>query len=175
MSLFSSFALCFGSLLALMALIAAWLFRTAAAPLWARVAVPSLAVSLSCYAPLSVSHMMGYPVSVSFSNLPEAAELVAFVPRDEEKRVDLWLIDGSNPGTADAPRAYETAMTASMKKALRQAQGELARGRPAMLKKRASAAAGSRPGGGASDPLGVGDDQQMYVLDPSALGLPPKE
>ena len=174
MSPFSSFAFSFGSLLALMALIAAWLFRTAAAPFWAKVAIPSLAVALGCHAPFAVSNMMGFPVPVGFDGLPDRAELVAFVPFDEEKRVDLWLRPRSSTGSdgGDEPRAYETAMTAPLKKTLRQAQEEIGHGRLAMLMKRGTDGKG-KPGG--QDALGLGDDQQMYVLDPSAMGPPPKE
>ncbi len=171
MSPFSSFALSFGSLLALMALIAAWLFRTAAAPFWAKVAIPSLAVALGCHAPFAVSNMMGFPVPVGFDGLPDRAELVAFVPFDEEKRVDLWLRPSAGAG-GEAPRAYETTLTAQMKQTLREAAEQIGHGRPAMLTKRLSDGNGKS---GSQDTLGLGDDQQMYVLDPNAMGLPPKE
>jgi hypothetical protein len=174
MSPFSSFALSFGSLLAIMALIAAWLFRTASAPLWAKVAIPSLAVALSCYTPFAISSMMGLPVPVGFDGLPDRAELVAFVPFDEEKRVDLWLRPRSSTGSeGDEPRAYETALTAQMKQTLREAVAETGRGRPAMLMKRGTDRKKGQPGG--QDALGLGDNQQMYVLDPSPMGLPPKD
>ena len=167
MSSFSSFALSLGSLLALMALIAAWLFRTAAAPLWAKVAIPSLAVALGCHAPFAVSNMMGFPVPVGFDRLPDRAELVAFVPVDGEKRVDLWL----RPSAGAEPRAYETTLTARMKQTLREAAEQIGHGRPAMLTKRRSEGNGNS----GSQDRGLGDDQQMYVLDPNAMGLPPKE
>ncbi len=164
---FASFALSFGVLLALMALIAAWLFRTASAPFWAKVAIPSLAVALGCYAPFAVSGMMGFPIPVRFTELPDHAELVAFVPRNDEKRVDLWLRNG------EAPRAYETALTEQMKKTLREAAEQIGRGRPAMLTKRGTDGKGKS---GGQDTLGVGNDDSRYVLDPNATNvLPPKE
>jgi hypothetical protein len=163
---FASFTVSFGSLLALMTLIAAWLFRTASAPLWAKVAVPSLAVALGCYAPFAVSGMMGFPVPVGFDELPDHAELVAFAPRDAEKRVDLWL------RTSQAPRAYEAALTEQMKKTLHQAAEEIGHGRPAVLTKLGKA---SRNKSGGQDVLRVGGDEGMYVLNANSTGLPPKE
>jgi hypothetical protein len=166
---FTSFALSFGALLALMALVAAWLFRTTSAPLWTKVALPSLAVALGCYAPFAVSGMMGFPVSATFEDLPDRAELIAFVPHDAEKRVDLWL------KVADAPRAYETQLDANLKQALREAEKAMARGAPATLTKRPSTSApGTRTR--SRDGLGIGDDSEMYVLDPRGMStLPPKE
>ena len=167
MSLFSSFALSFGALLALQTLIAAWLFRTAAAPFWAKTAIPSLIVALGCYAPFAVASMMGYPVPASMAELPDHAELVAFVPHDNSKLVDLWL------KTSDVPRAYETQLDPSMKKALEQAREAKERGQIAMLAKRAR---GDIRKAGAGDPLGLGDNQTIYVLDQSSLSqLPSKE
>jgi hypothetical protein len=173
MSPFSSFALSFGSLLALMALIAAWLFRTASAPLWAKVAIPSVAVALSCYAPFAISRMMGFPVPVGFDGLPDRAELVAFVPHDEEKRVDLWLRPSTGSGD-EAPRAYETVLDAKLKETLREAERAMGHDGRAVLTKRG--AKDGKGGLGAQDRLGIGDDEQMYVLDPSAVSaLPSKE
>jgi hypothetical protein len=167
-TLFSSFALSFGSLLVLQAVIAAWLFRTASAPLWAKIAVPSLVVALGCYAPFAVASMMGFPVFASMAELPDHAELIAFVPLDGDKRVDLWLRSG------DAPRAYETVLDPSMRKVLQEAREKMEHGQAAMLAKTKRAAKGAKPG--ASDPLGIGDDPTIYELDPSAMsGLPPKE
>ena len=167
MTSFIAFVCSFGALLALMALIAAWLFRSAGAPLWQKLAVPSLIVALACAAPFAVSRMMGFPVDVAFRDLPDRAELVAFVPRDGDKRVDLWL------KVNDAPRAFETVLDARLKKTLREAQQAMGRGAKALLKKE-----GAKDGGeSAGDRLGVGEDQTaLYVLDPSALSaLPPKE
>ena len=102
MTLYLDFVVSFGAMLALMAVIAAWLFRSAAAPLWAKLLVPSLAVSLACYAPFAVSAMMGFPVFMRMDALPDRAELVAFIAHDGDGRVDLWL------RTDASPRAYET-------------------------------------------------------------------
>ena len=78
-----------------MGVIAAWLFRTAAEPLSAKIILPALAVSLGCA--LAVSKMMGFPVTASMAELPDSAELVAFGAHDQDKVVDLWLRDGDTP------------------------------------------------------------------------------
>ena len=97
MSHYLHFVIAFGALLALMCVIAAWLFRTASAPLSAKIILPSLAVLLGCYAPFAVSEMMGFPVAASMAELPDRAELVAFVAHDQDEVVDLWLRDGDLP------------------------------------------------------------------------------
>jgi hypothetical protein len=174
---FAAFALSFGGVLALMALIAAWLFRTASAPLWVKVAIPALMVALTCYMPWAVNDMLGYPVDVRVDQLPERAELVAFVPRDDEKRVDLWLVTDAPPSFGNSggpgPRAYETILTSDLKKTLREAQQAIGRGGRAVLMKRG---ADSKIKAAGQDALAIGDDQEMYVLDPGAISnLPPKE
>ena len=162
---FAALTLHFGALLAMGAVAVGWLFRTSAAPFWVRLALPAVLVALACYAPWSINRMLGYPVFVTMAGLPQQAELVAFVPREGEKRVDLWII------TDAAPRAYETALTSNLKKTLREAAEAIGRGQRAVLTKRAA----EKTKSGAGDRLGFGDDQQTYVLDPSAMGLPPKE
>ena len=168
MSLFNAFSLSFGSLLALQALIAGWLFRTASAPLWSKILIPALIVALGCYSPIAVNRMLGYPVSASMTDLPDNADLVAFVPHDGASLVDLWLIIPP----ADTPRAYETALDARMKQTLRAAQEAMERGGRASLTKTAQ----GHHKGSAGDPLAIGDDEPMYVLDPRAMSnLPAKE
>ncbi|HEY1941842.1 MAG TPA: hypothetical protein VGH40_06925 [Roseiarcus sp.] len=162
MSLYLHFVLSFGALLALMCVIAAWLFRTASAPLWAKIAVPVAALALACYAPVAAGAIMGFPVSADASALPDHAELVAFVAHDDEGQVDLWL------RTNDVPRAYETRLTKEMKKTLRQAQDAIAHGQRAVLEKRET-----KPRKGAGDPLGIGNDQGMYQLDRRAMSTLP--
>lgn len=163
MTFFSTFTLTFGAMLALIALMAAWLFRTASAPLAAKLVVPVLLVALACSAPFEVNSMMGLPITASVNALPEKAELVAFVSRDDDKVVDLWLRSGDTP-----PRSYETRLDARMKKTLREAQDEKEQGRPAFLSKRKQKV---------GDPSGLGDrDQTEYVLDDSVRSaLPPKD
>ena len=139
MSPYFHFVISFGALLALMCVIAAWLFRTASAPLWAKIAVPIAALALGCYAPVAVGAILGFPVSAGVSALPDHAELVAFVAHDDEGRVDLWL------RTDDIPRAYETRLTKEMKKTLRQAQDAISHGQRAVLAKRETSARKGAP------------------------------
>ncbi|HKN27743.1 MAG TPA: hypothetical protein VJY34_07605 [Roseiarcus sp.] len=116
--------------------------------------------------PLEVNPMMGLPVTASVQALPERAQLIAFLPHDEAKLVDLWLRSGEGP-----PRSHETRLDEPMKKMLREAQQEMDNGRPAMLAKRKSA--GQTVASSANSLL---DDQTEYVLDESVRSaLPPKE
>ena len=162
MSLYLHFVLSFGALLALMCVIAAWLFRTANAPLWAKIAVPLAALALACYAPIAAGAIMGFPFSADESALPDRAELVAFVAHDDKGQVDLWL------RADDVPRAYETRLTKEMKKTLRQAQDAMAHGQRAVLEKR-----GAKGRKSVGDLLGIGDDEGLYELDQSALSALP--
>ncbi len=161
----SHFALSFGAMLALMALIAAWLFRTAGASLWLKVILPSLMTALACSTPFAIGSMLGYPVGASFDALPDRAELVGFVARDDNGLVDLWL------RTGDVPRAYETKLDAKMKKALREARDAMAQGRRPLVAK-----AGKAKADRAGNPNGIGDDEDAWVVDPDALSrLPGKK
>jgi hypothetical protein len=164
---FSAFVLAYGALLAAIAVMASWLFRSSGAPLWAKIALPSLVVALACLAPLEVNPMMGLPVTASMKDLPDHAQLIAFLPHDESHLVDLWLRCGEDP-----PRSYETRLDERMKKTLREAQQAIEDGRPALLTKR-KAAAGSPSNGSLTN---LPDDRNEYVLDDSARSrLPPKE
>lgn len=164
MTFFSAFALEFGGLLALMALIAAWLFRQSAAPLWLRLVVPAIMVALACYAPWRISALLGYPAAASLADLPQKAQLVGFVPHDDTGLVDLWLRSG------DVPRAYEVKLDDQLKKTLRAAAERMARGGQVFLKMTPSAKTGRKT---AHDPNGLGDDSH-YVLE-EVQQLPPKE
>ena len=165
MTIFSQFAISLGASLALQAVIVGWIFRTTSAPTWHKLAVPALAVALACWTPYSASQMMGYPVSVSQVDLPAHAELLAFAPHDDDGTVDLWLRSGGE----SLARAYETKLTAGMKKTLREAREAMEHGARAVLTH-------GKPGRkGAADPNAIGDDDTNWSLDADALGaLPPK-
>jgi hypothetical protein len=81
---FNAFALSFGLLLAGLALIAAWIFRTAAAPMAAKLAVPALLVALGCLTPYEINSMLGMPRMSALAALPDRSELIAFVAHDED-------------------------------------------------------------------------------------------
>lgn len=162
---FSAFTLEFGVLLALMALIAAWLFRTSSAPLWMRLVIPAIMVALACYSPWRIAALLGYPASASLADLPQKAQLIAFVPHDDTGLVDLWLRSG------DVPRAYEVKLDDQLKKTLRAAAERMARGGQVILKKAPLGKGGRKT---AHDPNGLGDDDTNYVLE-DVQQLPAKD
>lgn len=167
MMFLNSFVLSCGAFLALSAVVTAWLFRISAAPLWQKLIIPTALVGLACYLPGTVNALLGFPVSVAFDQLPERAELVAFVAHDEVGVADLWLKE------TDTPRAYETTLDGKMKKVLREAQERQGRGERTMLTKR-----GGKSGkDGAAHPVmseDVTHTSSEYIVDPDVFNLPPK-
>jgi hypothetical protein len=168
MTFLSAFVLSFGAMLALTAIVAAWLFRTTPAPLWLKLILPAALVALACYAPGTVNAMLGLPVTASFDELPDRAELVAFVAHDEKGVADLWLRD------SEIPRAYEVALDPTMKKTLRETQERQAKGERVMLMKRGTGGhkSGARH---AVEAPSIVEDQSAYVIDDKAWRLPKKE
>jgi hypothetical protein len=160
---FSAFAASFGSMLLVAVLIASWLFRSSAAPLIAKIAVPALIVALACAAPYQVNAVLGFPTLVLPATLPAHAELIAFVSHEDDKRVDLWLRESDGP-----PRAYETTLNDKLKRTLREAQSMLDHGARVMLMR----------GFLGKNRTGIMEqrapDDPAYELDDSALSLPPK-
>ncbi len=149
-----------GIFLALMGLVAAWLFRTASAPIIVKLSVPTLIVIIACVTPRTVAALMGYPVWSEFSALPQKAELVAFVPNDTAHTAALWLRVGS-----DAPRAYEITLTDEMKKTLREAGERIAHGERVGVKK------GGHIHPGVTD---IETPEAPYVLSDDVFSLPKK-
>ncbi len=145
-------------------LIASWLFRSSAAPLVTKIAIPALIIVLACVTPYQVNPMLGFPTSTTRAKLPTRAELIAFVAQDKDDRVDLWLREGDAP-----PRAYETTLDDWLKQTLRQAESKLGCGERVMLVK-------TRPRtkrtGLAERPAA---DDSGYELDESVFSPPPKE
>jgi hypothetical protein len=161
---FSAFVASFGSMLLMTALIGAWIFRSAAAPLIAKLAIPALIVALACVTPYQVNTMLGFPVSAPPATLPAHAELIAFVAHDDDTRVDLWLRQGNG-----LPRAYEATLDNTLKRTLRQAQSRLGHGGRVMLVK-----ARLRTKRAGVDEQRVPDDAS-YELDDSFFSIPPKD
>ncbi len=164
MTFFSQFSFVMGALCALMVMIACVLFRTAAAPMWAKISVPIIMVSLALYAPYSVNRLLGFPITVSLSTLPQSFELVAFEPMDDNGTVDLWIMEGEHP------RSFEIALDGEMKKTLRAAkENGLNEGRHVLLSRDKRSlvqkVAGYRDG----------QDAPRYIVDPSvSTALPTK-
>lgn len=175
MSAFASFAVAIGSLFCGLVVIATWTFRTSAAPLWVKIALPVLLTGAAVYAPFAFRDQLGRPIPSTLAEMPERINLLAFKPVDSEKRVDLWIDEGG------ATRAYEIPLDKKTAAALRQAMSQLARGRPAFLSKSGRAASGRAKGsGGKHAAKGVtdiiGDDHPGYVLkDDLQPTLPPKD
>jgi hypothetical protein len=161
---FSAFAASFGCMLLMIALIGSWLFRSADAPLVAKIVVPILFVALACATPYQVNSMLGFPISAPPGTLPAHAELIAFAAVDDDMRVDLWLRQTNAP-----PRAYETRLDDTLKRTLRQARARLDHGGRAMLVKARME----------SKPTGINEqrapEESSYELDDSALSLPAKD
>jgi hypothetical protein len=130
MSYFLSFALTFGGVLALSAVVAAILIRSADVRLAWKMILPGAILGPGLYAPFAVDAMLGRPIATTFAALPERGELVAYVARDEARLVDLWLMDGG-----PVPRSYEIPLDARTRKTLRQASEQLARGAAVALRK----------------------------------------
>ena len=165
MTFFSAFSVSFGLLLVLMTAMASWTFRTANAPLIAKLVIPASIFTLACATPNAMNSLLGFPVTVAFAALPDRAALVAFVAHDRERVVDLWLRQGDS-----APRAYETPLDENMKKTLHDAELRLARGERVMLAKRS----GETGQPASRNRQSIADDGS-YELDVSAFNLPPKE
>jgi len=163
---FNAFALSFGLLLAGLVLIAAWIFRTATAPLAAKLALPALLVALGCLTPYEVNSMLGLPRMAALAALPDRAELIAFVAHDEDKRADLWLRVEDAP-----PRAYEIAIDEAMKKLLQDARDRKEHGGRVMLVKRAEHAAKETGRQGVTNQRSA---DPVYAIDDSAFVLPNK-
>lgn len=159
MTPFATFAIYGGLFLALMVVVASWLFRTSSASLAIKLTIPALIMVLACVTPEKVAALLGYPVSVPFSALPRQAELVAFVPNDSAHTADLWLRVGS-----DAPRAYEITLTDDMKKTLRDAGKKLAHGERVGVRK-------GKPHTGVTD---IETPEAPYTLSDDVFSLPKK-
>lgn len=166
MSCFNAFALSFGLLLIGLTLIAAWIFRTAAAPLAAKLALPALLIALGCITPYEINSILGMPKMSALAALPDRAELIAFVAQDNDKRADLWLSVRDAP-----PRAYEIDIDEAMKELLRDARNRKEHGDRVMLVKHAEHAA--KEMGHLSMTRQISLDP-AYTIDDSAFALPNK-
>jgi hypothetical protein len=162
----NAFALSFGLLLAGMALIAAWIFRTAAAPMAVKLVLPGILVALGCFTPYEINSMLGMPRVSALAALPDRSELIAFVSHDEDSRADLWLSVEDAP-----PRAYEIAIDETMKKLLRDARDRKEHGGRVMLVKRAEHVAQKAEHPGVAEQRSA---DPVYTIDDSAFALPSK-
>jgi hypothetical protein len=159
-----SVTLCLFYLLA--AVVASALLRTASTPFAVKVIVPSCLVALACVTYVTLPEMFGFPVETSFSALPPHVELIAYVPHDDEKKVDLWLVREGSP----QPRSYSVELTDDLKDTLRKAQKAKADGSRVMLTK--GKPGKKRPHEQYSD---IDGGESPYVLQENAFQLPSKD
>ena len=164
MTLFNSFVGTFGLLLLFTTGVSAWVYRSSTAPIGAKLIVPACLVLLAVLTPFRVLTLMGYPMPASMRDMPQRAELLAFLPYDDDKRVDLWLREGNAQ-----PRAYDIELTDAMKKTLRQAQSEQEQGNQVMLAKKGKV---GTPRQGYID---IDGGDAPYELSPDAFALPSKD
>ena len=159
------FILSFGAMLAAFAVAVGWLFRVAPVSIVWKLFMPAGLVSMALWTPFQVSALMGFPVPSAMSSMPDDAQLIAFVPHDKKKTVDLWLL-----GPFEQPRAYEVPLTDGLKKTLNQAKDALQQGAQVRLKKQGDSR-GDKPSGnyGAAIP-----EEQHYILK-DVRSLPAKD
>lgn len=154
-----------GLFVLLMGVVGANLFKTSSASLASKLVVPSLLTALACFLWYTIPNIFGYPIETTMAALPEKAELVAFVPYENEKSVDLWLRQGKSD-----PRAYRVPLDEELKSTLRKARQQLAQGMPTEVgKKRQNGR--KRP----HEYGGMDGGQAPYELLPNAFNLPQKE
>jgi hypothetical protein len=145
-------------------IVAAWLFRASSAPLRLKLALPSLMLVSALSASYQFTTLLGRPVVTTRAAMPDRIHLLAFKPVDNDTAVDLWIAEG------DATRAYETPLDGETARALRQARGALAAGRPVFLIKQRADAAHATPG--LTDLFSA--DRTGFRLEPFSSTLPPK-
>lgn len=161
----SSFTIYLGLFLIIAAAATGFVFRLTTLPLAIRLTVPAVLIALACWTPAQVYSLLGYPVVADYASLPQKAELLAFVPHenDEPKTVDLLLAE-----TGSKPRLYETALTEGMKKLLKSAAEQQEKGnRTEVVKKKTK-----------KKPIGYVDTdggEAPYELSDSAFHLPRKD
>ena len=148
-----------------MGVIASAVLLTSSARFTIKIVVPSLIVALACATLHYLPEALGYPVETTAAGLPQQAELIAFHPYDDEKRVDLWLTQEG----ATEPRAYSVELTDDLKKTLKEAKQKLAGGERAELVKR-KAGKGKYPPGY----IDIDGGSAPYELLPNAFNLPAK-
>ena len=168
MNYYSDFVVSFGIMLVLMAAATAWLFKTSAARLVWKLALPVALIALACHTPIAVNGLLGLPVDTSMEALPKQAQLVAFHPIDDEKRVDLWLISG------DIPRAYQIPLDAKTKQMLKDAKQGMKDGRPVYIRRKEKQRDG-KPGSAGSVTEWNRIEPSQYELVPDAALLPAKD
>ena len=140
------FPLSLAGVIAFVVLCAAWLTRTAQAPVWAKLCAWSLGVVSALYVPFAANAVAGRPVETTYGALPHCFDLAAFFAHDaeagtHEARVELWLVEDG------VPRAYSALIPAEAYGGLQDARAALGQASYVHLCREA-AKEGSSHGGG---------------------------
>jgi hypothetical protein len=158
----SQFGLTIGCMLFLMAVVAAWLFRTSSAPLLMKISASLVLGGLAVYSPFASNSIAGLPVMTSLGGMPSCFELVGILARDDEGKVDLWAIYKGG-----VPRSYEVDLTKGLKRGLRDIADSLAQNGTVHV-----CSKGQGDGGVADNPYGVVNESSAeggIFIDPSFL------
>ena len=165
MSDFTWFFICVGIGLSLFGLATGFVLRATTAPLWAKLTIPTLIVSMAGVAPYSIKPMMGRPVETTMEQLPRQVVLLAFYPINR-LMVDIWIVEGKHT------RIYQVPYDRALQKALTQAREELKDG-PTEISRQDAEGAEGPDGGGSGSTVGSasgGTDQQSAEDNRSGEG-----
>jgi hypothetical protein len=159
----SQFGMTIGAMLLLVAVIVAWQFRSAAAPLWTKISASFLLVILGIYSPFAANSIAGLPVMTSLGGMPSCFELVGILARDDEGKVDLWAIYKGG-----VPRSYEVELTKGLKRGLRDIADSLAQNGTVHVCSNGQQGEGGKP----VNPYGVVNESSAdggIFIDPSFM------
>ena len=159
MSDFTWFFICVGIGLSLFGLATGFVLRATTAPLWAKLTIPTLIVSMAGAAPYSIKPMMGRPVETTMEQLPSQVLLLAFYPIDR-RTVDIWIVEGMHT------RIYQVPYDQALQKALTQAREELKDGPTEIFRQDAE---GGAEGGAKGDAEGGSNKHPTYLVKKHAL------
>ena len=119
---FLPFALVAAAWLSGLVVIATWDFRTSTAPLAVKLTLPALMLVASLDLPWHFVAMLGRPVPIAASDLPNGAHLLALQMFDGDTRAQIWVNEGVST------RLYEITVTDADKQQLRKARAGVAGG-----------------------------------------------
>ena len=167
------FPLALAGVIAVVVLCAAWLTRTAEAPIWAKVCAWSLGLMSALYIPFAANAVAGRPVETTYGALPHCFDLAAFFahegePGSHEARVELWLVEDG------VPRSYGALIPRKLIGAFKTARGlepgpvraPMQGGRKARLWPRRGARRGGA-GAGRGDRLDGDGASGGFAIDPT--------
>ncbi len=105
-----------GACAVVIAVMAAWAFRSSAAPLWARLVLPVAAVAAACLVPYLDASLADEHRVTTLDKMPSCFAILALRAHDADGTVDLW-VEGSGrlvnlpmDGIKDTLRDVQTAL-----------------------------------------------------------------